>query len=452
MVQPINYMGMFPKRDLGARFLEGLKIGGAFGELSQAQQQREAAAELKAQYSTDLTKLLQNPSMKGFNEFALKYPSQREVIKDVAGRFSQEQLDNEFDIGAQVAVSLENQNPDVALNIVEKTIKARKNAGQPTTTYDQLQQILSNTEDPDRVNKAKAITNFSLTLLNPEKFSKVVSTLEAQELRPEKVTEQRAKALKAGVEADFAASEAIKGLALKQAQIDNYAADQDIARQNLKINKLNADLKRAENKLKKEELEQKLADAKVERDDKLQTKVAEANTVLGSVDAALNNADQILANWARTKEGKVDPTKPNSVARSATGTVEARLPTLFQSTQDFESLVASFESKAFLSQVDKMRGLGALTEREGGRLVNALGSLDLKQSPEQLGRNLLEIQRELLKAREQMQRKYGVQSAPDRPAGPGAAAPATGRATQQAVTPGAAPAAMPPRFRVLGRD
>lgn len=200
MVQPINYLGMMPKRDLGARFLEGLKIGGALGELEQAEQQRTAAAELKAKYATDLKVLLQNPSMSAFNEFALKYPSQREVIKDVAGRFSQEQLDNEFDIGAQVAVSLENQNPDVALNIVEKTIQARKTAGLPTTTYDQIQQILSNTEDPDRVNKAKAITNFSLTLLNPEKFGKVVSALEAQELRPEKLLKLKEEVKKYGEE------------------------------------------------------------------------------------------------------------------------------------------------------------------------------------------------------------------------------------------------------------
>ena len=414
-----------------------------FGEALQARRQRIQAEEKKAQYSADLKQLLLDPSMPAFNEFALKYPSQREVIKDVAGRFSQEQLDNEFDIGAQVAVSLENQNPDVALNIVEKTIQARKTAGLPTTTYDQIQQILSNTEDSERVNKAKAITNFSLTLLNPEKFGKVVSALEAQELRPEKLTEQRAKALKAGVEADFAASVVFKELELKQAQIDNYAVDEDIKKKNVEIAEANARLKKEENKLKKEELELKIEAAKGERDEKLRTKVAEANTVLGSVDAALNNADQILANWGRTKEGKVDPSKPNNVARSATGTIEARLPAFFESTQDFESLVASFESKAFLSQVEKMRGLGALTEREGGRLVNALGSLDLKQSPETLGKNLLEIQRELLKVREQMKVKYGVQGEADRPAGPGGAAPAQvpsamGRATQQAVTPGAA--------------
>ena len=436
MVQPINYMQMMPQTNIPAAIED-------FGEALQARRQRIQAEEKKAQYSADLKQLLLDPSMPAFNEFALKYPSQREVIKDVAGRFSQEQLDNEFDIGAQVAVSLENQNPDVALNIVEKTIQARKTAGLPTTTYDQIQQILSNTEDSERVNKAKAITNFSLTLLNPEKFGKVVQTLEAQELRPEKVTEQRAKALKAGVEADFAASVDVKELALKQAQIDNYAVDQEIARENLKINTLNADLKKEENELKKQELQQKIDTARLERDEKLRTKVADANTAFGDFDNLLNTADRALQGWDRTKEGKVDITKPKGYVKSATGPIDVRLPTIRQDTTDFEELLKTLGSQAFLSQVSKMRGLGALTQAEGDALRAALGNLSLRQSPEQLGRNILEAQRLILKARNEVARKYGVEAAPDRPAGTGAAAPATvpnamDRATQQAVTPGAA--------------
>ena len=450
MVQPINYLAMMPQTNIPAA-IEG------FGEALQARRQRIAAEEAKAQYSTDLQTVLQNPSMTAFNEFALKYPSQREVIKDVASRFSQDQIDAEFDVGAQVAVSLENQNPDVALDIVERTIQARKNAGLPTTTYDQLSQILSNTEDPDRVKRAQAITNFSLTLLDPEKFGKVVQTLEAQELRPEKVTEQRAKALKAGVEADFAASQAVKDLALKQAQIDNYAADQEIARENLKINKLNADLKREENVLKRRELEQKIEDARVERDDKVRKKVSDANTAFANFDNFLNTADRALAGWGQTKDGKVDITKPKGYVESATGPISTRLPTLSQDTADFEELIEVLKGQAFLSQIEKMKGLGAMSDKEGDALRASLTNLSLRQSPEQLGRNLLEAQRLILKARNEAARKYGVGAEPDRPAGPGGAAPATvpsamGQATQQAVTPGAAPAAMPSGFRVLGRE
>jgi hypothetical protein len=205
MVQPINYMQMMPQTNIPAA-IEG------FGEALQARRQRIAAEEAKAAYATDLQTVLQNPSMTAFNEFALKYPSQREAIKDVASRFSQEQKDQEFNIGAQVAVSLENQNPDVALDIVERTIQARKNAGLPTTTYDQLSQILSNTEDPDRVKRAQAITNFSLTLLDPEKFGKVTTAVankakEAREaeLHPTLVSQRQQELSKAKSQAEIEA-------------------------------------------------------------------------------------------------------------------------------------------------------------------------------------------------------------------------------------------------------
>jgi hypothetical protein len=92
------------------------------------------------------------------------------------------------------------------------------------------------------------------------------------------------------------------------------------------------------------------------------------------------------------------------------------------------------ESQAFLSQVEKMRGLGALTEKEGARLVNALASLSLRQSPKQLAENLLVVRDLMQKARSSAEGKYGaLQSEPTAPA----AAPTT-----------AAPA-MPSGFRVV---
>ena len=174
---PINYAGMIPQINIGQQFAE-------LGQVLVERQKRTQAEEVKAAYAADLKSVLDNPSMKAFNDFSLKYPQQREAVKDVASRFTQEQQDSEFNIGRDVAVALENKNPDAALKIVNQTIEARKNSNLPTTVYDQIQQILSNTDDPDRIKKAQAQTNFSLTLLNPEKFGKVVESLEKQRLSP----------------------------------------------------------------------------------------------------------------------------------------------------------------------------------------------------------------------------------------------------------------------------
>jgi hypothetical protein len=198
---PINYAGMVPQINIGQQFSE-------LGQVLAERQKRTQAEEVKKAYATDLQAVLDNPSMRAFNDFSLKYPQQREAIKDVASRFTQEQQDNEFNIGRDIAVSLENRNPDAALNILNKTIEARKNSNLPTTVYDQIQQILSNTDDPDRIKKAQAQTNFSLTLLNPEKFGKVVESLEKQRLAPSTLTEAIAKADKAVADATTAQANA----------------------------------------------------------------------------------------------------------------------------------------------------------------------------------------------------------------------------------------------------
>jgi hypothetical protein len=191
---PINYMGMAPQIDLAKQF-EG------FGQALAERQKRTQAEETKALYTADLERVLNNPSISEFNKFAIKYPQQREVIKDVASRFTTEQQDAEFNIGRDVAVALENGKPEIALGVLNKTIEARKGSNLPTTVYDQIQQILSNTEDPDRVKKAQAQTNFSLTLLNPEKFAKVAESLQKQKLAPEEFGEQQAKTRQAITEA-----------------------------------------------------------------------------------------------------------------------------------------------------------------------------------------------------------------------------------------------------------
>jgi len=220
---PINYAGMVPQINIGQQFSE-------LGQVLAERQKRTQAEEIKKTYAIDLQGVINDPSMKKFNDFSLKYPQQREAVKDVASRFTQEQQDSEFNVGRDVAVSLENNNPEVALNILNQTIEARKKSNLPTTVYDQIQQILSNTEDPDRIKKAKAQTNFSLTLLNPEKFSKVVESLEKQQLAPIAYREAVAKADKGVADAIIAQATATNAPDKAKADADKAKADAESAR------------------------------------------------------------------------------------------------------------------------------------------------------------------------------------------------------------------------------
>jgi hypothetical protein len=421
---PINYAGMIPQINIGQQFAE-------LGQVLAERQKLTQAEELKKTYATDLQAVLDNPSMKAFNDFSLKYPQQREAVKDVASRFTQEQQDSEFNIGRDIAVSLENKNPDAALNILNKTIEARKNSNLPTTVYDQIQQILSNTDDPDRIKKAQAQTNFSLTLLNPEKFGKVVESLEKQRLEPSVLKEAVAKAdeavakattaqatatnapekakadaalaaaqaQKAQVEAEFARAKTVLEVQQQAATLRKTNEDIIIAKENARIAALNAAIARETNVIKREELQQKIDDAKEKRDAADRDQKATVANQSADIDNFLNTATRILQT-------------PKDVIKSATGPVASRLPTLSADVADFEALVEALGSQAFIAQIPKIKGTGSLSEKEGDKLQASLQTLSLKQSPARLEENVKEAVRLLTKVRENIALKYGVQAPP----------------------------------------
>jgi len=424
---PVNYLGMIPQLDLAKQF-EG------FGEALAERQKRTQTEEVKAAYKTDLQEVLNNPSMKAFNDFSLKYPQQREVIKDVASRFTTEQQDSEFNIGRDVAVALENDKPDIALGLLTQTVDARKKSNLPPSVYGQIQQILANTDDPDRVKKAKAQTNFALTLLNPEKFGKVVDSLAKQKLDPEALKEQQAKATlatqnaanavatapddiakakaqrlleeakakEAEVTADFARAKAVldaqqqaETLSKTKADIRKTDADILINKENARIAALNAAQAKETNNLKRQELQQKIDEAKKVRDATDREQQALVSNQVADIDNFLNTAQRIK-------------NTPKDVIKSATGPVASRLPTLSADVSDFEALVEALGSQAFIAQIPKIKGTGSLSEKEGDKLQASLQTLSLKQSPERLIENVDEAVRLLTKVRGNIVLKYGV--------------------------------------------
>lgn len=421
---PINYAGMFPQINIGQQFAE-------LGQVLAERQKRTQAEEVKAAYAADLQGVLNNPSMKAFNDFSLKYPQQREVIKDVASRFTTEQQDAEFNIGRDVAVALENNEPDVALNLLTQTVDARKTSNLPPSIYGQVQKILSNADDPDRVKKAQVQTNFALTLLNPEKFGKVVDSLAKQKLDPEALKEQQAKARKAlqeainaeatapddvasakaarekaeaeaklkAIEVEFARVKAIADAEQQAATLRKTDADILIAQENNRIAALNAAQAKETNVLRRQELQQKIDDAKEKRDAADRDQKATLASQVSDIDNFLNTATRVV-------------NTPKDVIKSATGPVTSRVFTLSSDVSDFEGLVETLGSQAFITQIPKIKGVGALSEREGDKLQASLQNLSLKQSPERLVENVNEAVRLLTKARVNITAKSGLPTIP----------------------------------------
>lgn len=141
------------------------------------------------------------------------------------------------------------------------------------------------------------------------------------------------------------------------------------------------------------EEEQSLADRA--REQKRQTDIADTRNSLLDIDNLVGTVNRILE-------------VPQSVQRSATGPVASRLPTVRRSVADFEELINSFESQAFTAQVAKLKGMGALSDAEGRKLAAALGNISLRQSPEQIQRNLKIVLQIMDGARGNLIKKSGV--------------------------------------------
>jgi hypothetical protein len=185
--------------------------------------------------------------------------------------------------------------------------------------------------------------------------------------------------------------------------IKKIASDINIDKQNSRIAAMNAATAKEGNALKRQELQIKVNEAIDKRNETIRTKAADLESATSSIDNMINTADRILQT-------------PKNIIGSAAGPVSSRMPTLTQDTADFEALVETLGSQAFMAQIPNLKGMGALSNAEGEKLQAALQNFTLKQSPEQLLKNVKEAQRIIMKGRKVLSDRYGVpQTIPDTP-------------------------------------
>jgi hypothetical protein len=309
----------------------------------------------------------------------------------------------------------------VAIQLLRKRAEGEKNSGDPEEAA--LYERLADSAEKDGPAMAfKGLSSIVSALPGAKEMFEAAGKFgdeqRAAELQPSALTEAQSKAQSAAVAAKFAESKAAQDLQKGGWDIAKLQSDIQIAKQNSQIAAMNAATSREGNAIKRQELQLKLGELTQKRDDTLRGKVAEVENSRFNIDNLLNTADRILAT-------------PKSVVGSAAGPMSSRIPTMFQSTADFESLIENLDAQAFLSQIPQMKGTGALSENEGKKLAAALQNFSLKQSPEQLLNNVKEAQRLMLKARKTLADRYGVpETVADTPSAP-AAAKARGLTTDQ---------------------
>jgi len=408
-MEPINYLAQVA--DPFAQATQGLKLGAGMADL-QRQQEARAAQQQQAQLAAqEQARFFANPkpTMRDAARFAsLLSPEQSKAFLPYMEGISKEQQQNTLKSTGQLLSALQ-VNPEVGIARLRESALAARNSGdeEDATLFEQYAEAAA---DPQRgpavVFKALAARTAGIPGAKEffENIDKSASTARAEAKAPAELTEAQAKAQSAAVAAKFAESNAVKDLERKGWDITKIQSDMAIAKQNAQIAAMNAATSRESNAIKREENQLRLREMIDKRDTAVREKAAEVESARADMDNFLNTADRILAT-------------PKSVIGSAAGPVSARMPTLSQDTADFEALVETLGSQAFMSQIPKMKGAGALSEREGDKLQASLQNLSLKQSPERLVENVKEAQRLILKARSTLSKKSGLpDTIPDTPA------------------------------------
>lgn len=434
---PINY-----SVDVQSPFesaLSGFKLGAGVAEIQSARQKREL--ELKAlneaqARQTELANLYKNPNATAadYERIAAFLPKdQAAIVTQGFERKTKEQQQNDLRMGGEVYTAVKSGNLDVAKRRLTEKAAALRNFGRENeakAAEDSLELI--------NLNPTGAQTTIGLYMARLpggkeflEAADKALSTLRQEALQPSALKESVAKAdktvadaivakeqaanapamakadadlkiaqaRKAEVDAEFARANAVLAAEKTRADITKTEADILIAKEDNRIKALNAEISRETNVLRQKELQQKIDDAKEKRD----TADREQRATLANQSADIDN---FINTATRIKQ------TPRDIINAATGPIASRLPTTNQGVADFEALVETLGSQAFLAQIPKIKGTGNLTEKEGDKLQASLQNLSLKQSPDRLLANVDEAVRLLEKARVTITARSGLPTVP----------------------------------------
>ncbi len=419
-MQPIDY-----SIDVQSPFqsaLQGFQAGNTIANM-QADRQKQELANQAAQSAIDRQKLVQsetaalfanpNPTAKDFVRVASMLPEKEAAsMRANWDALNKDRQDKSLQFAGQTMAAFNSGAPEVGISLLKEKAAAERNSGNEAQAkaYDTWAQLAE--QNPNAVMKSIGMMVAQVPGGDKviESVTKIGAEKRAEDLATATLSEQQSKAQSAAVAAKFAESNAAQDLAKKGWDITKIQEDIKINKENSRIAALNAAISREGNQLKRQEMSLKLQEMKDKRDDVVRGKVAEAESARADMDNFTNTVDRFLS-ASVGKDGK-----PTSTIRAAAGPLDQLLPTMQSDVADLEALADTITSQAFMAQIPKMKGSGALSDAEGKKLQASLQNFSLKQSPERLIENMKEAQRLILKGRANLAKKYGIpDSVPDTP-------------------------------------
>lgn len=364
-IGPIKYLADAP--DPMEQALKGIQLVSSLRNIkaqndaqaasTQAANQAQAAKE---QYKLDLDNAFTEGTPQAFAKLSSLYPGQAKAFEQSLSMLNEDQKQKEIAITGQVYSALSSGNPAMAKDILSKRINAMKEAGENTEKLESFSGMME--KDPKNAKNISAM--FLSSVMGPDKFMATYKGLG----EVERVKE------------------------LHPLEVEKLKEEVVAAPEKRRLRAMEAQLQKETNELRREELRLKIDTAKKQQDIKVADRVNQAESAVATMDSTIDSATRILSH-----PGLEMATGKSSFMSFIPGT-EAR---------EFTGLVETLKSQAFLSGIEKMKGMGALSEAEGRKISSAIANLDLGQSAGAFKRNLNIALDTFKSGREKTIKKYG---------------------------------------------
>lgn len=368
IVNPIDYSG-------GSGFLQGLKAYGGMQEIQQARMANEQAAaqqEALNAFKSDWQASFGNPQK--MSALVAKYPGQMDAIKAGIG-FQDEQHQMSLGNAARdLRVAMATGNPQAVQLAAVKHAGVLNSVG---SSADDITQQFQ--QDPNGL--ANIVDAVGLSALGAKDYYGVQNDRAQRQNDVAKLQEQ-VRSNKAGEAVQWANNNiAQQNVNLRRMELDDKKFDRQIA------NETNA-IKLADLQDKRQQNQQAIEQAKRDKADAY-------NAGIDTLSRTIDTATKVLNSPGFT--GYFGTNLNPLSSRHIPGTDAA----------DTEALVDTLKSQGFMSGIQQMKGMGALSNAEGQKVMDAIGNLSASQSEKSARAAINTIISTTQRAQQRMQQKYG---------------------------------------------
>ncbi|PPE57089.1 phage DNA ejection protein [Pectobacterium brasiliense] len=367
-IGPIDYSG-------GNGFLQGLRAYSGMQEVQQQRMQAEQAAAqqeaLKA-FQADWKTAYGDPAK--MDALVAKYPGQLDTIKNAIGFRDDNHRMALGNAARDLRVAMASSNPRAIQQAATQHAQTLSSIG--SSPQDVMEQLRTNPQG-----LAQTIDAVGMSALGAKDFYGVQNDRAQRQNDTAKLAEQVRSNNMENARGWANVGIAQQNVNVRKLELQDKALDRQISRETNQVQLGVLQDKRAANQ---RELEQAKTD-----------KVDAYNTSMDTMSRTIDTANKVLNSPGFT--GYFGVNLMPGTNRWIPGTDAA----------DTSALVDTLKSQGFLSGIQQMRGMGALSNAEGQKVMDAIGNLSASQSEKSARASIKSIIDTTQMAQRRMQQKYG---------------------------------------------